>query len=246
MLDSAARIEHDMQNFAGGARGQVRVLASVSAMTESLAEDVSTFLQRPAHRQIQVDLEERVSPDIVRGIREGLAALGVCWDAADTRGLRTRPYRTDHLCMAVPARHRLARRRSVRFVDTLGEDHVSLPVNSAVQVMLQRVAAAAGAQVRRRVVVSNFEAALRVVRAGLAISVVPRETAELQATAYGLVLVPLDEPWASRRFVVCYRAEDQLTTAAQWLLDHLVRCAAEPRAGHTPAGPTPAPRSRRP
>lgn len=226
MLDSAARLESDMQGYAGGARGQVRILASVSAMTESLAEDVSAFLKRPAHRQIQVDMEERVSPEIVRGIREGLGALGVCWDAADTRGLRTRPYRTDHLCMAVPARHPLARRRSVRFEETLDDDHVSLPVNSAVQVMLQRKAAAVGAQVRRRVVVTNFEAALRVVRAGLAISVVPRETAELQAQAYGLKLVPLDETWAVRRFVICYRAEEQLTHAAQLLVRHLESCAA--------------------
>ncbi|HSV45572.1 MAG TPA: LysR family transcriptional regulator, partial [Ramlibacter sp.] len=40
MLDSAARIEADMHGYAAGARGQVRVLASVSALMESLADDV--------------------------------------------------------------------------------------------------------------------------------------------------------------------------------------------------------------
>ena len=43
--------------------------------------------------------------------------------------------------------------------------------------MLGRAAAAAGRRVQHRVVVTNFEAALRVVRANLAISVVPREAA---------------------------------------------------------------------
>lgn len=221
MLDSAARLESDMQGFAGGARGQVRILASVSAMTESLADDVAAFLKKPAHRSIQVDMEERVSPEIVRGVREGHASLGVCWDAADVGQLQSHPYRSDHLCLVVPAKHPLASRKSVRFQDTLEFEHVSLPVRSAVQVMLRRHAASHGHTLHQRVVVTNFEAALRVVRAGLAISVVPREVAQLQAPAYGLKLIALAEPWAERRFIICYRDLQQLSPAAQLLVEHL-------------------------
>ena len=72
-------------------------------MAESLADDVAAFLNMPAHRTIQVDLEERISPEIVRGVREGMASLGVCWDAADLGTLQSRPYRSDHLCVVVPA-----------------------------------------------------------------------------------------------------------------------------------------------
>lgn len=221
MLDGAARIERDMQGFAGGARGQVRILASVSAMTESLAADVAAFLQQPAHRSIQVDMEERVSPEIVRGVREGLASLGVCWDAADTGALQCRPYRSDHLCIVVPRKHPLAGRKSVRFEDTLDFEHVSLAVNSAVQVMLQRHAAQLGRKLVHRVIVSNFEAALRVVRAGLAISVVPREVAEGRIAEDGVKIIPLAEPWAKRHFIICFRDEDSLTPAARMLADHL-------------------------
>jgi len=39
----------------------------------------------------------------VRGVREGLASLGVCWDATDHSGLHARPYRRDTLCVVVPA-----------------------------------------------------------------------------------------------------------------------------------------------
>lgn len=228
MLDSAARIEADMHNFAAGARGQVRILASVSAMTESLAEDVAAFLAQPANRSIQVDLEERVSPEIVRGVQEGMASLGVCWDAADVGSLQTRPYRTDRLCVVVPAGHALASRASVRFEGTLGCEHVSLPVNSAVQVRLRQEAAALGKPLRHRVVVTNFEAALRVVRAGLAISLVPREVAEPLATAYGLRIVDLDETWAERRFIICFREAEALTPSARLLLDYLASLHALP------------------
>jgi DNA-binding transcriptional LysR family regulator len=221
MLDSAARIERDMGGYAAGLRGQVRILASVSAMAESLADDVAAFLQLPAHGNIQVDLEERVSPEIVRGVRDGTASLGVCWDAADLGGLQSRPYRSDHLCMVVPANHPLANRESLRFEQTLDYEHVSLSVNSAVQVMLQRAAARLGRTLIHRVIVTNFEAALRVVRAGLAISLVPREVAEVYARSYGLRMIPLAEPWAQRRFIICFRDVQGLSPSAQLLADHL-------------------------
>ena len=225
MLDSAARIERDMEGFAAGIRGQVRILASVSAMAESLAEDVASFLKMPGHGDIQVDLEERVSPEIVRGVRDGTASLGVCWDAVELGSLPCQPYRSDHLCIVVPAGHPLASQKSVRFAQTLDYEHVSLPVNSAVQVMLQREAAQLGRKLDHRVVVTNFEAALRVVRAGLAISLVPFEVAEAYVAAYGLKVVPLAEPWAERRFIICFRDAQALSPAAQLLVDHLVRRA---------------------
>ena len=221
MLDGAARIERDMGGYAAGLRGQVRILASVSAMAESLADDVAAFLQLPAHGNIQVDMEERVSPEIVRGVRDGTASVGVCWDAVDLGGLQSRPYRSDHLCMVLPPGHPLAAHRSLRFEQTLDYEYVSLPVISAVQVMLQRAAARLGRLLIHRVIVTNFEAALRVVRAGLAISLVPREVAEVYAGTYGLKIVPLAEPWAQRRFIICFRSIQALSPSAQLLVDHL-------------------------
>ena len=82
-------------------------------------------------------------------------------------------------------------------------------------------AARLGRSLIHRVVVTNFEAALRVVRAGLAISLVPREVAEGPAAAYGLRIIPLAENWAQRRFIVCYRDAETLTPAARLLVEHL-------------------------
>jgi DNA-binding transcriptional LysR family regulator len=166
-------------------------------------------------------MEERVSPEIVRGVRDGTASVGVCWDAADVGPLQTRRYRSDHLCIVVPARHPLAARKSLRFEQALDYEHVSLPVNSAAQVMLQREAARLGRTLVHRVVVTNFEAALRVVRAGLAISLVPDEVARGFAKAYNLKVIPLDEKWAERRFIICFRDEQSLAPAAQLLVEHL-------------------------
>lgn len=53
------------------------------------------------------------------------------------------------------------------------------------------------------------------------ISVVPLEVASGFAEAYGLKIVPLDERWSQRRFIICFRDEQSLSPAAQLLVAHL-------------------------
>jgi DNA-binding transcriptional LysR family regulator len=72
-----------------------------------------------------------------------------------------------------------------------------------------------------RVVVTNFDTALRVVRAGLAIALVPREVVGTTDRQQGIRILPLDEPWTRRRFVLCHRGEEVLAPAARLLLDSL-------------------------
>jgi DNA-binding transcriptional LysR family regulator len=102
-----------------------------------------------------------------------------------------------------------------------------MAASSAVSVMLTRAAASQGKRLRQRVVVTNFEAALRVVRANLAICVVPREVAAPYLDVYGLRCIPLDEPWAKRRFTICYRDSDTLSAAARLLISHLRQDSAD-------------------
>ena len=166
-------------------------------------------------------MEERVSPEVIRGIKEGVASVGICWDAADLSGLQSRGYRHDHLAIVAHASHPLAAHETLSFEQTLGYEHVSLPAQSAVQVLLQRAAALQGKAIVHRVIVSNFEAALRVVRANLAVSVVPREVADPYARTFGLRVMPLTDAWARRRFAICFRGEAGLSAAARLLVKHL-------------------------
>ena len=227
MLLSASRIERDMASHAAGIQGRVNVLATASVMAESLADEIAEFLKGPEHQNIQIDLEERISPKVVRGIRDGVASIGICWDAAETGLLKTRTYRHDHLSVAVPHGHPLCQLDGVRYVDTLDFEQVIMPVNSAVEVMLQREASLLGKRLQHRVIVTNFEAALRVVRAGLAIALVPREVTTLYAQAYGLSILPLQEAWSRRRFVLCHRGEETLSPAATLLLNALTAKEAQ-------------------
>jgi DNA-binding transcriptional LysR family regulator len=221
LLFTLERIESDMAAFKGGIKGQVRVAASASAIAESLLDDLTGFMREPAHQDIQVDIEERYSNEIVSMVRDGVASLGVCWDSVDLGDLEHRPYRRDELTLAVPLHHPLAQHQAVYFEHTLEHEHVGLAPATAVHTMLHRAAAKAGRRVNYRVIVSNFDAAFRVVAAGLGISVVPREVGSVHATAGRIRTVSLLNDWAHRRFAICYRRHTDLSPAAERLLDYL-------------------------
>jgi DNA-binding transcriptional LysR family regulator len=227
LLFTMDRIEADMAAFKGGIKGQVRVVASASAIAEALLDDLTAFMRAPEHQNIKVDVEERFSKDIVSMVREGVVSLGVCWGSADFGGLQHQPYRRDELTLAVPLDHPLANCDALLFEDSLAYEHVGLPPSSAVNTMLDRAAAKSGRHMNYRVVVSNFDAAFRVVAAGLGISVVPRQVSEIYVSAGQVRIIPLLNDWAHRQFAVCYRGQGDLTPAAEKLLAFLVQQAAQ-------------------
>nr|WP_306806106.1 LysR family transcriptional regulator [Caballeronia sp. BR00000012568055] len=221
VLFTMERIASDVAAFGGGLKGRVSICASASAIAEALLDDIASFMREPSNQNIKVDVEERLSQDLVRQLREGVASVGVCWDSVDLRGLQHRPYRRDRLALAVHSTHPLARRRRVSFEESLDYEHVGLPPATAVHTMLQRAAAQAGKTMSYRVIVSSFDAAFRVVAADLGVSVVPMEVAATYRQALGIGIVPLTDEWAQRRFVVCFRDFDNLQPAAQRLVEHL-------------------------
>src|SRR5213593_705570 len=118
------RLHAELREFGSGVHGSIRVFASLSVLAEFLPDDVGSFLAQ--HRTVRVSLDERVSSEIVRGVREGSADFGVCWDAGDLTGLHTLGYRSDHLCAVVPSSHPLARRKRLAFVDTLAYEQIEI------------------------------------------------------------------------------------------------------------------------
>jgi DNA-binding transcriptional LysR family regulator len=223
VLGVMQRMHAELSEFATGVHGSVRVVASVSALAEQLPDDIAAFLAR--YGSVRVSLDERVSAEIVRNLREGAADIGVLWDAADISGLQCVAYRSDHLCVALHASHPLATRKRLRFAETLDQMSIGVAPGGMMETMLRRQAALVGKSPVHRIQVSSLDAACRIVAAGLGIAVLPREATAPHASAAGLVMVPLAESWAERRFVVCSRPEAMLSATARLLVQHLARQA---------------------
>jgi DNA-binding transcriptional LysR family regulator len=219
LLQTVERMHAELGEFAQGVQGNVRLFATMSAIAQFLPDDISAFIKKQP--RVKVSIDERVSSEVVRGVEEGRAEIGVCWDAVDLRRLASFPYRRDQLVVIAHPEHPLARRRSVAFEDTIDFEHVDIMAGSIIQSTLQRHAAAAGKVMRYRIQVSTVDAACRMVAANLAVAVVPREGAAAFQKSLGLKIVRLDNPWARRRFVICVRGDTGLSVPARLLVDSL-------------------------
>lgn len=219
ILGDLDRLRGELGAFGQGIQGSVRLLASPSVLAEQLPDDVAAFMAR--HPAVRVSLDERTSPDIVRGLHEGAADLGVLWDLADLSGLHTVPYRTDRLCVAMAPDHPLARRASLRYADTLDQASVCVAPGGTMDQLLRRQAALLGRLPAHRIQVSSMDAACRIIAAGLGLAVLPREVAVPHAGAGRLALVPLAESWAVRRFVVASRPAPLRSATASLLAEFL-------------------------
>jgi DNA-binding transcriptional LysR family regulator len=210
----------ELSAFAKGLRGQVRVLSNTAATLEFLPLALGPFLA--AHPHVDVAVEERSSPDIVRGIARGQAEIGIVADAVDAAAeLETFPFAEDQLVLVTPARHPLARKRHSAFADALPFDFVGLPVGSALQQHLEGHAARSGQRLKLRVRLPGFDAICRVVAGGIGVAIVSRTAAQRCRRSMAIGVVPLADPWARRHLRICVKGARTLPTHAQWLLGHL-------------------------
>ncbi|MDQ0122867.1 DNA-binding transcriptional LysR family regulator [Pseudomonas lini] len=214
------RLDSELGEYAEGARGHVRVLANVSSIMEFLPEELSAFmLDNP---RIQADIEERFSPDVVRGVAEGNADLGICRRSMAVGDLEFVPYRQDHLAVVVSASHPLADRSSIAFEETLDFDHLGLSAFATLNTFMREDASRHGRELRFRSYVSSFDATFRLVQFGLGLAVFPLEAVARYAQLFDLRIVPLTDDWALGEFVICVRDREALSLSARRLLDHLL------------------------
>ena len=219
MLRQAERLREDLAAYAGGLAGQIRVLSNTNALTEFLPEALSSFLA--AHPHVSIDLEERLSDEIVGLIAEGVADLGIIAGTVDAAALETFPFRKDRFVLVVARHHPLARRTKSAFAQVLDYDFVGLDRSSALQRFLADKAARIGQPLRLRVQLRSFDAVCRMVECNVGIGIVPETTARRAARTMAIVAVELSDPWAVRELTICIRRLRELPGYARQLVEHL-------------------------
>jgi DNA-binding transcriptional LysR family regulator len=219
MMEQLERMKGELGAYARGLKGHVRLLCNTAAMSEFLPEALGTYLA--AHPNVDVDLEERPSYQIVQAVAQGLADIGIVADTVDLGALQTFPFRVDRLVVVVPRRHALAKRRQVALRDIIDRDFVGLSAGSALQDHLGEHAARIGKALKLRVRVSGFDAVCRMVERGTGIGIIPETAAKRCRRAMAIGIVPLSDPWALRHLTLCVRRLDALPAHAQRLVEHL-------------------------
>lgn len=219
VLFGLEKMQVELAEYADGVRGHVRVHASISAIVQFLPEDLGAFARH--HPQIKIDLEEHLSPEVLRAVKEGATDLGLCNGAMGIVGLQSLPYRRDSLALVVPRGHPLASGGAVPFEATLPFDHVGLHANSSIHLATHQAATQAGTAVRVRIRVTGLDAMCRMIANGLGVGVMPERAFQLLSTGDALQAVPLTDPWAQRQLVLVARDFSSLPATARLLVDHL-------------------------
>lgn len=203
--------------------GHIRIFANTTAVTEFMPELLARFLaERP---RVTIDLQERLTNDIVQGVVQGTADIGIVAGPVYAQALETIPFSTDRLVMAVPRSHPLASVPSARFLDTLEHEHVGLHVGSTLHAFLREMIAAAGMTVSVRIRVRSFEAMCRMVEAGVGIAVMPETAALRHRQTMGIAILQLSDAWAVRERKILVRQFDALSGSAQKLIGELQQLA---------------------
>ncbi len=219
ILGQAERLREDLGAYAGGLAGHVRVLSNTNALTEFLPDSLSSFLA--SHPTVSIDLEERLSDEIVGLIAEGVADLGIVAGTVDTGSLETYPFRRDRFVLVVAEDNPMAERTKVEFGSVLDRDFVGLDRSSALQRFLADKAARIGRPLRLRIQLRSFDAVCRMVEAGVGIGIVPETTARRAERAMHIVAVPLADAWAVRDLTIVTRKFEELPPYARELVTHL-------------------------
>lgn len=220
ILAQMAQMRGELGRHAKGLRATVRVLANTAALTEILPERLAPWMA--AHPQVDVDLKERQSTEIARGIATGVADIGILSDAAETAALILRPFALDRLVAVVSRGDPLAGRPRVSFAELLERHFVGL-MGGALPAHLDARAAALGGQVKLRVLMRTLEGVCRMAGAGVGVGIVPETAARRCRSRCGLAVLRLAEPWATRRLALCVRRGGALSPQAQALIAHLAR-----------------------
>ena len=226
ILAQAEILREDLGVYADGLTGQVRVLSNTNALTEFLPDTLSSFLA--THRHVSIDLEERLSDEIVDLVAEGVADIGIVAGTVDAGRLTTYPFRSDRFVLVVARDHPLAKQNKIGFADVLDYDFVGLDRASALQRFLASKASRIGRPLRLRVQLRSFDAVCRLVEADVGVGIVPETTAQRAAKSSAIAVVELADTWAPRDLTICVRDFDALPPYAQQLVNHM---RAQPASG---------------
>lgn len=219
LLADADQLVTDLGDWSLGLAGHVRMQANASALLEILPARLEAFAR--SHPRIRVDVEERMSPEIAIAVLEGSADVGVVDVLTPSQGIECLPFFRDSLALVVPGGHALAGRDTVRLGDLLEQSFVVVAGPNAVSTRLFNAASALGQTIKVRLQMRSFDAACRMVAAGLGVAVLPREAIVPQLQHLALRAIPLAEDWAHRTHYLALRTGTDAPAAARTLVEAL-------------------------
>lgn len=222
LLDEADALREGLQRFSNQGGRTVRVLTTSTLMSGVLPQDAAEFLKRDGHKDISVHLDIASSSEAVMyGLRENRAAVGVLWDRVDLSDFQVLPYRPHALVAVLPKGHALDGTPEIKFTDLYSHDVVGHRATQEAETVLRRNKVIPSQPLKYKAIAGTPEASLRMVGAGLGLTVLPDDVAKPYMDVFNLVTVKVNERWGHQKNVLCWNKTRTLSDAEQSLVDFL-------------------------
>jgi molybdate transport repressor ModE-like protein len=215
------QFSNELGEYAKGIKGHVRLWANMSALTEFLPTSLAGFLK--AHPDIQVEVEEQISGDIVKALLDGIADIGVFADGTPTAGLETHIIGQDELVVVCSKSHSIKNRKSISFEQCLDYDFVGLNRGSSLLELTSRQAERLSKQMRLRIQVRSYDAMCQMIAVNLGVGILPLQACAPQIKAMDLKVVRLEDAWAKRNLLLATKEHGRQSPASILLIEHLLQ-----------------------
>lgn len=213
-------IKDEFSQYAEGESGHLRIFANTTAVSDFMPDVLARFLEtRPG---VTVDLQERLTHDIIRGVTDGSTDLGVVAGPVNSnKKLEVIPFSVDRLVLVTPPHHELVGRKNISFQETLDYPHIGLREGSTLFKFLKDQASEINVPLKMRIQVFGFESACRIISRGVGIGILPRSIAYRYADFMDIAIIELEDEWAERGRSLIVRELDALPKCGKDLVEEI-------------------------
>ncbi len=218
IIGDARQIEAELDEFAEGRSGRVRILSNTNILAEHMPTALGTFLA--ANPDINVSISDRPSFEVITMLKNGDADVGIVATSADMSGLERTRFVPDRLVLVVPPAFDLPQ-GPIDFVRILDFRLIGLQEKVALSQFLRRAAGELGRELNIRMRMDGFEGICRMVECNAGIAIIPESAARRYETFMKFRIVAIEDSWAERELYLCVKSEAQLPRYARALVAHL-------------------------
>jgi DNA-binding transcriptional LysR family regulator len=207
----------ELQRLTGLVAGRVTIGLTQTPGPFDLPRLLSAFHAR--FPQVELAVREELSTVLAEQLRADaldLAFLSLV-EQEQSRGLELHPLARERLVVALPERHRLARRRRLTIGDLREEEFVAFHAGATIREAVRQIALAAGFEPRIAFETREVARARAFVAEGLGVAVLPRSDAEAPGPL--VRIAELRGPSLVHRISLGWRAGKRHSPAARALLE---------------------------
>ncbi len=213
ILQQGQQLSRAMAFFSEGQHSNISLWCNSSAQSEYLPLLLPKYLVN--NPNIQIDLKEAESNDIIAALTNGTAKLGLISSFFAAPQLQTLEFSDDPLVLICPEQHDLSTGKALKLGDCLNYPFVGLMQYHSLQQSIETQARLLHCEIQYRLRLPNFAAIAQVVANGVGIAIMPQRAAQRLAKLYAFRQIQLTGDWANRKLLLAAKNFDELSIAYQ-------------------------------